>query len=124
MPMKKKKKMKIKQATVDAFSKKLREWSKTLPEDERDLVRLLVLRATSINVGDLGNYDLTAKIAPDAEKLFKSFRGAIRSIPSATGVNLEPGDISWARAFTTVPDWKNAAEWGQQVAARVKGSTR
>ena len=103
-----KKKLKIEQATVDAFSRKLKEWSKTLPQEERNLVRLLVDRATAVNVGDLGSYDLKVKIRPEAEKLFNSLRRAIQSLPAAGGVNLEPGDISWFRTMITKPDGKNA----------------
>ncbi len=104
-----KKKIKIEQATVDAFSRKLKDWSKTLPEEERKLVRLLVERATALNVGDLGSYSLRAKIRPEAEKLFKTLKRAIQSLPAAGEVNLDPGDISWMRdILVTRPDWKNA----------------
>ena len=60
--------MKIDQAVVDAFSKKLKEWSKTLPEEERDLVRVLVNRATTVNIGDPGSYALKAKISTRSRK--------------------------------------------------------
>src|SRR5258708_35279020 len=99
-----KKKLKIEQATVDAFSRKLKEWSKTLPQEERNLVRLLVDRATAVNVGDLGSYDLKVKIRPEAEKLFNSLRRAIQSLPAAGGGNFEPGGISWFRTMITKPD--------------------
>jgi hypothetical protein len=104
-----KKKLKIEQATVDAFSRKLKEWSKTLPQEERKLVRLLVDRATAVNVGDLGGYNLKANIRPEAEKLFKTLRRAIQSSPAVGGVNLEPGDITWFRTMITTPNWKNAS---------------
>jgi len=118
-----KKRMKIKQATVDAFAKKLKEWSKTLPKEERHLVRFLVARATAVNVGDLGGYDLKAKIRPDAEKLFKSLKKAIQSLPATGGVNLEPGDISWLRTTATTPDWKQATSV-YPAAIRARGASR
>ena len=99
------KKLKIEQATVDAFSKKLKAWSKTLPQEERDLVRLLVDRATAVNVGDLGGYDLKAKIGPESEKLFKSLKSAVQSLPAVDGVNLDPDEV-WLRAIATrPPNW-------------------
>ncbi len=95
-----KKKAKIEQSTVDAFSKKLKEWSKSLPEDERNLVRLLVDRATTVNVEDLGSYNLKTKVRPDAEKIFKSLRGAAQSLPANSGLNLDPGDL-WMKIMST-----------------------
>ena len=95
--------LKIDQATVDAFSKKLKAWSKSLPQEERNLVRLLVDRATAVNVRDLGSYDLRAKIRPESEKLFKSLRRAIQSLPAVGGVNLDPEDL-WLRSVATTPD--------------------
>lgn len=118
-----KKKMKITQATVDGFSKKLKEWSKTLPKEERNLVRLLVDRATAVNVGDLGSYSLKAKLRPEAEKLFKSLRRAVQSLPAAGGANLEPGDISWFRTTITTPDWKQATAV-DPAAIRTRGTGR
>jgi hypothetical protein len=95
-----KKKLKIKPAAVEAFSRKLKEWSKTLPDEERDLVRLLVDRATAVNVGDLGSYDLSVKVRPEAERLFKSLRGAVQSVPAVSGTNLDPGDV-WLKIIET-----------------------
>ncbi len=122
-----KKKQKIDQATVDAFSKKLKEWSETLPQEERSLVRLLVDRATAVNVGDLGRYDLKAKIRPDAEKLFRSLRGAVQASPAAVSANLDPEDL-WLKSLTTTPSSSWTQNWDQSAAiimepgaARTKG---
>ena len=119
------KKLKIEQTTVDAFSRKLREWSKTLPKEEGNLVRLLVDRATAVNVGDLGGYNLRTKIRPEAEKLFKSLRRATQSLPAVSGVNLDPGDV-WVRADWTAFWMKSKGGDSPSVivdpgAARAKG---
>jgi hypothetical protein len=115
-----KKKLKIEQATVDAFSKKLKEWSKALPEEERDLVRLLVDRATAVNVGDLGSYNLKAKVGPEAEKLFKSLRGAAQSLPAGSGVNLDPGDV-WLKIIETGLWLKGSSIVVNPAATRARG---
>jgi hypothetical protein len=100
----------------------LKEWSKSLPEEERNLVRLLVDRATAVNVGDLGSYDLKAKIRPEAEKLFKSLRMAIKSLPAVGAVNLDPEDL-WLRTTATVPvGWTQAPlTIVDLAAARIRG---
>jgi hypothetical protein len=97
-----KKKSGINQAAVKAFSKKLEEWSKTLPTAERDLVRLLVERATTVNVADLGPYDLKAKVRPDAERLFKSLRKATGRARKRRRATIEFGDL-WLRSIITRP---------------------
>jgi hypothetical protein len=104
-----KKKLKIEQAAVDAFSRKLKEWSKSLPEEERNLMRLLVERATTVNVADLGGYDLRAKIRPEAAKLFKSLRSAVQSLPAVTGVNLDPDGLWLKSTATRPPGWTQAS---------------
>jgi hypothetical protein len=97
------KKNKINQVTVDAFSKKLKEWSKTLPKEERSLVRLLIDRATAVNVGDLGDYDLTAKVGHDAERVFKSLQKVAQELPIPGQLGLiKFGDL-WLKSTTTKP---------------------
>ncbi len=98
--MKTKKKKKIDQASVNSFSKKLEEWGKTLPKEESGLLRLLVDRATSVNVGDLGEYNLTAKVGPDAERVFKSLQKATARMRGP--VWLRMGGM-WLRSNTTRP---------------------
>jgi hypothetical protein len=97
---KQKRKKNIDQASVDAFSKKLAEWGKTLPKKEAGLLRLLVDRATSVNVGDLGDYNLTAKVQPDAERVFKGLQKSIARMPRGpVWVRLGP---LWLRSNTTL----------------------
>jgi len=96
------KKNRINQVTVDAFSKKLAEWSKTLPKEERSLVRLLVDRATAVNVGDLGDYDLTAKVRRDAERVFESLREVTKKLPRPGSLDIKDGDL-WLKSTTTKP---------------------
>ena len=93
----------INQVTVDAFSKKLKEWSKTLPKEERSLVRLLIDRATAVNVGDLGDYDLTAKVGPDAERVFKSLRKVALELPIPGQLDLMQDGGLWLKSTTTKP---------------------
>jgi hypothetical protein len=95
-----KKRKKVSQATVNSFSKKLEQWSKTLPPEERGLVRLLVDRATAVNVADLGDYDLTSKVQRDAERVFQSLRNAVARTPP--GMWVEAGDV-WLKSRTTKP---------------------
>jgi hypothetical protein len=92
----------ITQASVDAFSKKLEEWSKALPKEERSLLRLLIDRATSVNVADLGDYDLTAKVRPDGEQVFKSLKKAAARMPRPGWYKGRDGEI-WLRSRTTRP---------------------
>ena len=98
---KKRKTKKIDQANVDAFSRKLAEWGRTLPKKEAGLLRLLVDRASAVNVDDLGEYNLSAKIQPDAERVFKSLQSGIARMPRG-GVWLKLGPL-WLRSTTTVP---------------------
>ena len=92
------KKNKIDQVTVDAFSKKLEEWSKTLPDEERGLVRLLIDRATAVNVGDLGDFDLTAKVGTDAERVFKSLKKVAKKMKGPVWLKMGP---MWLKSITT-----------------------
>jgi len=116
----KKKKLKINQDAVNAFSKNLKAWSKTLPAEERNLVRLLIERATTVNVGDLGNYNLRVKIRPEAEKLFKSLKAATQSQPMVSGVNLDPGDV-WLKIVETGLWLKGNSIVVDPAAARARG---
>jgi hypothetical protein len=90
----------IRPASINAFSKKLEEWSKTLPKAERSLLRLLIDRATTVNVEDLGAFNLTARIQPDAERVFKSLKRATRK---SKKMRIRLGPL-WLRSTTTVPD--------------------
>ena len=93
----------IRQASVDAFSKKLEKWSETLPEQEKSLLQLLIDRATTVNIEDLGTFNLTAKIQRDAEKVFKSLKRATGKSKKRRKMTIELGPL-WLRSTTTVPD--------------------
>jgi len=93
------KKNKIDQVSVDAFSKKLKAWGKTLPKDESGLLELFIDRATSVNVRDLGGYDLTAKVGADAERIFKSLK-KVSGRRRRPNVWVDIGPI-WLKSVTT-----------------------
>ena len=92
----KKKKTHVSQASVNAFAKKLEAWGKTIPADERKLLRLLLDRAAGVQIEDLGDYDTKVKIRPESLRIFRALKQVAGRLAGGE-VWLEIGEI-WLRA--------------------------